>query len=128
MIQKQQSVNQLAFAPTPTGVRDHPAAFLFMLQPSGHLSQYSGILFPCPLTLEDFNIYIFFNAFFPLPYMPLILPTSSTCYHHTIVHVHESFFLFAQFPHPLTTPSPELSACSLSVSLSLFCLLVHFVP
>ena len=43
-----------------------------------------------------------------------------------VVHVCESFFLFAQSlpPH---LPPPFLPSCSLSMSLSLFCLLVQFV-
>ena len=44
---------------------------------------------------------------------------------HTVVHVHESFFFFVRSLHLLTLH--ELSPCSLSMSLSLFCLLVQFV-
>ena len=49
--------------------------------------------------------------------------------HHTVVHVHEFFFLFTQSFHPLISslPPPEPSACSLSVSLSPFSLLAQFV-
>ena len=72
-------------------------------------------------SLPSFFKYIIFIIFFPLPFCPLIsLPPSN---HHTIVHVHESFFFFAQSFHTLT--SPQLAViCSPSVSLSLFCLLV----
>ena len=40
--------------------------------------------------------------FFPLSFSPLISPPPSN--HHTIVHVHESFFLSAQSLNPLTSP------------------------
>ena len=39
--------------------------------------------------------------FFPLPFSALILLSPSN--HHTVVHIHESFFLFAQPLHPLTS-------------------------
>ena len=44
---------------------------------------------------KSFEIFI---VFFPLPFSPFILPPTSN--HHTVVHVHESFFLFAQSLHP----------------------------
>ena len=40
--------------------------------------------------------------FFPLPFSPLTPPPPSN--HHTVVHVHESFFLFAQSLHPHSPP------------------------
>ena len=58
---------------------------------------------------------------------PLILSSTSTHppHHHTIVCVHEFFFFFARSLHP--TIPPELSACFVSMSLSLLCLSVYFV-
>ena len=44
---------------------------------------------------------LIFIVFLPLPFSPLILPSPSS--HHTLVHVPESFFLFAQSLHPLTS-------------------------
>ena len=52
--------------------------------------------------------------------------TPSPHHHHSVVHVHESFFLFARSVHPLTS-HPKLLACSISMSVSLFCLLVQSV-
>ena len=49
--------------------------------------------------------HIFFycsHRFFPLPFSPLIPPCPH--HHHTVVHVHMSFSLFAQSLHPLTFP------------------------
>ena len=64
--------------------------------------------------------------FFPLLFSSLIALHPRN--HHTVVHVHESFFLFAPSLHPLTSlPYQQLSFCTLSMSLSLFCLLVQFV-
>ena len=60
---------------------------------------------------------VFFSiAFFPLPFRPLYLPSN----HHTVVHVHESFFLFAQSLHPV--PFPLLAVILLSIydSVSIF--------
>ena len=74
------------------------------------------------LSFLKFNLYC---ICFPLPFTPLMPPPFSN--HHTVVHVHESFFLFAQsllllplHPHQL------LSSCP-SMSLSPFSLLVQFV-
>ena len=44
---------------------------------------------------------LIFIVFLPLPFSPLILPSPSS--HHTLVHVPESFFLFSQSLHPLTS-------------------------
>ena len=67
----------------------------------------------------------------PSPFMPPYLlpppPLSPTSSHHIIVCVQE-FFLFLLNPFTPQDPQPppqQLSACSLS--LSLLCLLVHFV-
>ena len=49
--------------------------------------------------------------------------TPCPCNYHTFVYVHESFSCLL---YPLTFPL-QLSACSLSMSLSLFCLLGQFV-
>ena len=62
--------------------------------------------------------------FFYYHVSPLYSP--NPCNHHAVVHVHESFSYFAQSLHILTPP-PELSTCSLSMILSLFCLLVQFI-
>ena len=45
------------------------------------------------------SLFMYFIVFFPLPFVPLKLHN-----HHTVVYVHESFFLFAQSLHPLTPP------------------------
>ena len=77
-------------------------------------------------SLTSLFFYLILIVSFPLPFSPLLrlLPSN----HHTVVHVYEFplFFLFAQSLHPLNSPS-KLSSCSLSMSLSLFCLLVQFV-
>ena len=69
------------------------------------------------------SFYLILIAFFPLPFSPLIPLSSSN--HHTVVHVHESFFLFAQSLHLQPSPLPQLSSCSPSMSVSIFCLLVQ---
>ena len=53
------------------------------------------------------------------------LQPSLYCNYHTIVHVHEFFFLFAQPLHPLMPP--PIAVILLSISLSLFGLLLLFV-
>ena len=68
-------------------------------------------------------LFIYFIVFFPIPFSLHICLSHN---HQTAVHVHESFFLFAQSFHPL--PSlPQWSSCSLSMSMSLYWLLVQFV-
>ena len=69
------------------------------------------------------HFFLFLNifVFFPLPFSPLIFPSPHN--HHNVVHVHESFFFFAQSLHP--SPPTPLAVILLSVSLSLFCLLVQ---
>ena len=47
------------------------------------------------------SIFIFYCVFFLLPFRPLIPPPPSN--HHTVVH--ETFLLFTQFLHSLTSPS-----------------------
>ena len=75
-----------------------------------------------------FNIkfILFFNLIFILlfllPFSPLIPLSPSN--HRTVVHVHESFFLFCSIPPP---PPHQLSSCSPSMSPSAFSLLVQFV-
>ena len=70
------------------------------------------------------------NAISPLCPPPPPRP-SLPSNHHTVVHVHDFFLYFPFFcsipllSHPAPQPYPTLSACSLSVSLSLFCLLFH---
>ena len=56
--------------------------------------------------------FFFFIIFFPLPFSSL-MPTPPHN-HHTVVHVHESFFLFAQslYPYPLSChPALHLWVC-----------------
>ena len=55
----------------------------------------SGVL----TQLKTFYLFICI-IFFPLPFIPLILPSLHN--HHTVVHVHESFFLW----HHTSTLSP----------------------
>ena len=56
--------------------------------------------------LQHLHCLYFFNlifiVFFPLPFSPLHPPPTRN--HHTDVHVHESFFLFVESLHPLTSP------------------------
>ena len=66
------------------------------------------------------SLIFLFYCIFLLSFTFLIFPPPHN--HHTVVHVHESFVLLAQSAHPLN-PTPELSAYSLYMSLSLFCLL-----
>ena len=71
---------------------------------------------------------IYFVVCFLLALIPLISLYPLPRNHHTVVHVHESFFFFlVQSLHPLVTTFQELSDCSLSISLSLFFLLVQFI-
>ena len=78
-----------------------------------------------------FNLIIFF----PLQFISLIPFSTFThhpppCNHNTVIHVHESFFIFIQSFHPLTSslaPQREQLPTALYVCLSLFCLLVNFV-
>ena len=53
----------------------------------------------CYLNKVFFSFYLKLYCIFPLPLVPLYAPSPSN--HHTVVHVHESFFLFAQSFHPL---------------------------
>ena len=94
---------------------------------------------PASINILSFAFYLFFVLkifmatfiiYFPLPFIPPIPTTTSShpfpSNHCTLVHVHEYFFLFAGSLHHLNPP-PELSACYLYMTLSLFCLLVQFV-
>ena len=63
----------------------------------------------------------------PSPFTPP-LPSSSPHNHHTVVCVPEFFFFLSQSLHPTPPVSQPLTSVSLlSMSLSLFCLLLHFV-
>ena len=76
------------------------------------------------LYLKCFLINFFYHhlsPLYPLPPLPSTIPPN----HHILVHVHE-FFLFFSIPSPQLRLS-ELESCSLSISLSLVCLLVQFV-
>ena len=66
-----------------------------------------------------------FNCIFPLLFNPLISTPSFS--HHTVVHVHEPFVLFAQSFHPLKSPASIGVIWSLSMNLSLLSLLAQFV-
>ena len=84
------------------------------------LSQIScfRILVPRPEVFLFF-IYslLYFSIIFYPPYTLFYLHSpSSPCNHHTVVHVHESFFFFAWSIYALAS-IPKLSACSLSMSL-----------
>ena len=69
-------------------------------------------------------LYLIFIVFFPVPFSPRI-PSSPPQSPHC-VHVHQSFFLFAQSFHP-QPPSPLAVICAPSVGLSPFSLLAQFV-
>ena len=83
--------------------------------------------------ITKFLLLLFFIVFLPLPFIsPKPFPTYTDSFHHnhhTVVCVH-NFLLSLSFllnsPSPKPVP-PELWVCSLSMSLSLFCLLVQFV-
>ena len=93
----------------------------------------------CVVTMQgtSFELLLFnhlFLLYFSITiYTPCTLfhlhPLSSTHNHHTVVHIHEFLFFFCSIPPGPAQPSPsqELSSCSPSMSLSLFCLLVEFV-
>ena len=62
---------------------------------------------------------VFFNCIFFHYHLSPLYP--SPCNHHPVVHVHESFFLFVQSLHSLTSLLPNwLTSCSPSMSLSIF--------
>ena len=86
----------------------------------------SAFPFLFPFLRSTHSFFFKFNLYctFPLPFSLLIPPSPSS--HHTVVHVHNSFFLFAQSLHPLTPP-PLAVICSPSMSQSLFCLFIQFV-
>ena len=72
---------------------------------------------------STFKKYIIFITFFPLPF-------SAPSNHHTVAHVHESFFFFAQSLHPLTAPtSSQLFFIyeSVSISQALSLIFTYFV-
>ena len=65
-----------------------------------------------------YNLYSIFHL------VPLYLPPPSN--HHTVVHVHESFFLFAQSLHPLTSHPLAVILLSIYESVPIF-LVVEFI-
>ena len=78
--------------------------------------------------IEAQIFFYFFNlifiVFFHLVFSPLMpLPPSN---HHTVAHVHESFFFFAQSLHPLTSLPQDIICCP-SMSLSQLCLFSLFI-
>ena len=79
------------------------------------------------LTTLTLYFYLVFIVFFPLPFTPLTPPPPSN--HHTVVHVHESFFLFSSIPlpltsHPSTSCHPALWVCPHFPC----CVFIHCVP
>ena len=78
-----------------------------------------------PSSLPSSLPFSIFPAFFPLPFSPHY-PTPPSD-HHPVVHVHESFALFAQSLHSLTCPTPHHSCHLLSISESVSLLLVSSV-
>ena len=75
------------------------------------------LFFSFPVFLEVCQLYCCFYCIFSLTiYLPSTFHSHND---HTVVHAHESFFLFAQSVHSLTT-LPKLSACCPPMSLSLF--------
>ena len=52
-------------------------------------------------------LFVYFNLYciFPSPFSPFILPPPSNHHLHSVAHVNESFFLFAQSLHFLTSPT-----------------------
>ena len=70
-------------------------------------------------------IYVFTYIIFSHYHLLLLWPPLPSN-HHTVAHVHEPFFLFAQSLHLLTMPPTSCHLFS-SMSLSLFCLLIQFV-
>ena len=63
---------------------------------------FTGALNIMDEALKIFKFLLYFFHYHLVPLFPT--PPSS---HHTVVHVHESFFLFAQSLHPLTSPHPD---------------------
>ena len=87
-------------------------------------SWISESLFQFYLFIYLFNLYC---IFFPLPFSALISPSLRN--HHTVVHVQESFFLFDQSLHLLTSPTLAVVLLSIygSVPISLVsCLFIKF--
>ena len=72
---------------------------------------------------ETLSLSFFFIVFFHYIYPPYAFFHLHPRNHHSVVHAHESFFLCSI---PLPSPHSELSACSLSMSLSPFSSLVQF--
>ena len=86
-------------------------------------TSYFYILTSLRINLNPNFLKLIFIIFFPLPFISLIPPPPSN--HHTVAHVHESSFLFAQSLHllisssiswhPSTKPPQILSNSDLSV-------------
>ena len=129
----------------------HPPIFLHLLPPSFRIINILWILYSRDIQVANISLFLWvvflffflyflqaslvcflnylflFNLYciFSLPFRPFIPPSPSSN-HYTVVHVLESFFLFAQSLHTLN--SSQLAViCFPSMSLSLFCLLVQFV-
>ena len=72
---------------------------------------------------EKCNFLILFLLYF-FQYHLVLLYSPLPCNYNTVANVHESFFLFVQSLHPLTSPS--LAVALLSINLSLFCIVIQF--
>ena len=81
-------------------------------------TQNKIFLYVCPTILAHSSFSKFNLVFFPLPFIPFIRPSPSN--YHSVVHVHESFFLFAQSFHPLMTPPLAVCLFSLCESVPIF--------
>ena len=108
-----------------------PLIFYFSSNQAIFLNQVE--YFPVPLEKKKYIIstpayvlcsfyFILFSVFFHYHCLPLYFPSNN---HHTVVHVHESFFLFAQSLHFLN--SSPLTVSLLSIYESVFVLLVSSV-
>ena len=107
--------------------REKAVAFTQSSWNQGFIEQrrrYTSLSFsPCRIAFFFFfNLFIF--VIFPLPFNPLKLPAPLQSPH--CCPCPWVLFSFSSIPPPLTSPQYLLS-CSLSMSLSLFCLLVQFV-
>ena len=78
--------------------------------------------------LIKFLLY-FLLSFSPhIPEVTTLLSMSFPSSHHTVIHVQESLFFFAQFLHPLTSPQPlAVILSSTYESVPIFRLIVQFV-
>ena len=69
------------------------------------------------LSLFCFVLFVLILLFFHYHLVPLYFPPLSN--HHTVVHVHESFFLFAQSLYPLTSTPLAVILLSIHESVSI---------